>query len=74
MTGAQIEMVGVGEDDLRVEIFDDVLGYGLDGGSGADGHKHWSLDSAVGQLQLRAATARLRGVFNLKAKGHLALL
>jgi hypothetical protein len=37
-------MVGIGENDLRVQLFEQMLGNGLDGTGGAYWHERWSLD------------------------------
>src|ERR1700681_1448654 len=45
--GAEIEMVGVVEQDLNVEFVENVLGDAFDGGQGADGHEDGSFNLSV---------------------------
>jgi hypothetical protein len=48
VAGAQIEMVGVAEDDFCAEGLERVLGDGFDGSLCADGHKDGGLDGLMG--------------------------
>ena len=66
VAGAEIEMIGIAEDDLRAEGFEDVLRDGFDGAGCADGHEDRSFDGLVGKMQLRAASAGLSGVENVE--------
>ena len=56
VAGAEIEMVGVAEDDLRAQRFEHVLRYGLDGAGSADGHEDWSFNGLVRQVHLTASS------------------
>jgi hypothetical protein len=57
VAGAQVEVIGIAENDFRTEGFESVLGDGFDGAGSADGHEDRSLDSAVGEMELGAAAA-----------------
>ena len=57
VAGAQVEVIGVAEDDFGAERFERVLGDGFDGAGGADGHEDRGLDGAVGKMKLGAAAA-----------------
>jgi hypothetical protein len=57
VSGAEIEVIGVAENDFCAEGFERVLGDGLDGSGGADGHEDGGLDSAVRQMELGATAA-----------------
>jgi len=70
MPGAQIQVVRVGEDDLRAERLHHALLHGLDGRSCTDGHKDRRLHGAVRQRENAATAARRRGVFGLKGERH----
>ncbi len=52
---AQIEVIGVAEDDLCAERFERVLRDGLDSALGADGHEDWCFDGLVRQDEAPAA-------------------
>ncbi len=70
MSGTQIKMISVGEDDFRAEIFERLLGKGFDGGLRAHGHEERSFDGAVGRGQAAAARARRIGLRYFKRKVH----
>jgi len=53
-------VVGVAEDDLRADVFEDGLGDGLDGSLGAYGHEDGCLYGLMGQME--ACTAGAGGV------------
>ena len=57
VAGTQIEMIGVGEDDFRAELFECFLRQGFDGSLRAHGHEERSLDGAVGGGEAAAARA-----------------
>ena len=57
MAGAEIEVIGVAEDDLRAEVFEGLLRDGFDGALSSDGHEDGGFDGAVGQVDARAAGA-----------------
>jgi hypothetical protein len=48
VAGAQVEMVGVAEDDFCAEGLERVLGDGFDGSLRADGHEDGGLDGLMG--------------------------
>jgi hypothetical protein len=67
--GPKIEMVGIAENDLGAEFFEDVLRNGLYGSHGSNGHKDRRLDDAV--RQLHAAYAGLSvASFDCEGKRH----
>jgi len=70
VAGAQIEMIGIGEDDFRAEFFEGFLREGFDGSLRADGHEEGSLDRAVRRGQASAACTRRVGLRNFKRKIH----
>jgi len=72
VAGTQIEMVGVGEDDLRIELFEILLCLALDRRRGPDRHEGRRLDQAVRRPQLSPASAGRIGRENLKMKTHPA--
>jgi hypothetical protein len=74
MAGAEIQMVGVAEDDLRAEGLEDVLGNGFDGAGSADGHEDRGLDCLVGQMEGRAASAGRGCVEHVEVEAHLLIL
>lgn len=47
MPWPQVQMIGIGKNDLRFCIFELVRRQGLDGGLGADRHEGWGFDLAV---------------------------
>jgi hypothetical protein len=57
VAGAEVEVVGVAEDDLGANFFEDGLGDGLDGALGSDGHEDGCLYGLVGQVKAGAAGA-----------------
>ena len=57
VAGAEIEVVGVAENDLRAERLKDVLRNGFHAAGGADGHEDRSFDGLMRQIDLRAAAA-----------------
>ncbi len=63
MAGAQEEVVGVGEDDRRVEIVPEVaLGEAFDGGLGADRHEDGGGDVAMFGVEDAGARASFRDI------------
>src|SRR5713226_605958 len=71
--GTQIEMIGVGEDDFRAELFESFLGEALDGCLSPHGQEKRGLDDAVGRGQAATTRASRIGLRNLKGKIHLRL-
>jgi hypothetical protein len=61
VAGAQIEVIGVAEDDFRAERFQRVLRDGLDRAGGAYRHEDRGLYGAVGQIKASTAPAGLGG-------------
>ena len=74
VTGAQVEVVRVAENDFGAEGFKRVLGDGLDGAGGADGHEDRRLDGPVGQMELGAASAGLGFREDVEGQGHPLIL
>src|SRR4051812_41610001 len=69
MSRPKIKMVGVAEDDLSAEFFENVLRHSLDARDRADGHEDGRFNDAVGQLQ--AADTRFAiGSFDCEFQGH----
>ena len=67
---AQVQVVGVGQDDLRAAVLQLVGRHGLDAGLGAHGHEDGRFDHAVGRVQPAATRARLlANVQQFKFKG-----
>ena len=62
VTGAQVEVIGVAENDLGAERFNHVLRYGFDAAGRADRHEDRSFHHLVRQVHLRAAAAGPGGV------------
>lgn len=61
-SGPQIQVIGVAEQNLNAELFEDILGNGFDRCRGADGHKDGSFNFAVGRGQARRAGGSGAGV------------
>ncbi len=70
---AEIEMVGVVEQNLNVEFFEHVLRYAFDRGDGTDRHEDGSPDLSV-RSEEAASPRRAASGFNLKGKGHGELI
>jgi len=74
VTGAQVEVIGVAEDDFGAERFEDVLRYGFDGAGCADRHKDGRFDRGMRQNDA-SATAAGGGFGNeIEAEAHLRIL
>ncbi len=74
VAGAQVEVIGVAEDDFGAQGFEDVLGNGLDGAGGADGHEDGGFDGLMGQHDLGAAAALIRAVEEVEGESHSLIL
>src|ERR1700681_4530141 len=74
MPGAQVEMIGICENDFRAEFFERFLRQGFDGSLRSHGHEERSLDGAVGRGQAAAAAARRVGLRYFIGKIHLRLI
>ncbi|SPF44226.1 conserved hypothetical protein [Candidatus Sulfopaludibacter sp. SbA4] len=60
VAGAQVEMVGVGQQDFHAEVFGEIaLGETFDGGLRAYGHEDGGFDGAVGGVQEAGAGTRV---------------
>ena len=68
--GAQIEVVGVAENDLRAQRFEHVLGDGLDRSGRADRHEDRGFDGLMGQIEPRAAAAGGRFPDDFELEAH----
>jgi hypothetical protein len=78
VAGAEIEVVGVGKDDLGsamvvAEGFEGVLRDGLDGGGGANGHEDGCFDGAVREMERGSAEVAVGGA-EVEAKRHRLLI
>src|SRR5258708_2922803 len=71
VAGAQIKMIGIGEDDFRAEFFERFLGQSFDGSLCANGHEEGRLDGAMRRGQAATARASRIGLRNRKGKIHL---
>ena len=60
VAGAQVEVVGVAEDQVGAEGEQVLLAQGLHRGLGAHGHEDRGLDDAVGRVQEAGTRARAR--------------
>ena len=71
---AEVEMVGVAEDDLCAEGFERVLRNGFDRACGADGHEDRGFDGLVGQMDLRATSAGRCRMKEVEREAHWTIL
>lgn len=69
VSGAEIEMIGVAENDLRVEFFEEILRDTFYRADGANGHKHWCFDDAVRESETSGAGETVSG-FNCEGEGQ----
>lgn len=68
MTRTKEEMVGIGEDDRRVDLGFQIAGHDpFDGGLSADGHEDGSRNGAVGSVEGASASASV-GAFGFEVK------
>ena len=67
-------MIGVAEDDLGAERFNDVLRNGFDGSSSADRHENRRFDGLMGQMDLRAPAARVGCMDKVEVETHVTIL
>ncbi len=74
MAGAEVEVVGIAEDDLRAEVFEDVLRDGLDGALGADGHEDGGFNDLMGKVDAGTAGAGRGSREEFEAQGHLFIV
>ena len=68
VTRTQDEMVGIGEDDRRVDLGFEIAGHDpFDGGLRADGHEDGRRDGTVGSVE-GASTSASMGAFGFEVK------
>ena len=65
----QIEVIGVAEDDLRAEFFENVLRDSLNACDRANRHEHWSFNDAVRELHSSEASLAVTG-FHCERERH----
>ena len=71
VAGAQIEVVGVGEEDGDAKVVGEIaLRESFDGGLGADGHEDGGFDGSVRRVEQSGAGASV-GAFGLEFEGDL---
>jgi len=70
MTGAQVEMVGVAEDDLCAQILKDVLRNGFYCALSAYGHEDRGFHGLVGEMDAGAPGAAGMSAEEFETKGH----
>jgi hypothetical protein len=66
----QIEVIGVAEENLYAEFFENVLRYALDRAQRSDGHKDGSLDFTVGCEDSAQAGGTVSGSYGENACCH----
>ncbi len=69
----QVEMVGIAEEELNAQFFQQMLRDSLDRALGADRHEDRRLDRSVRERQSRPAPGAARFV-DLKLQGHLMIV
>ncbi len=69
VAGPQVKMIGVAENDVGAELFEDVLRDSLNAGDGTDGHEDWRLDDAVRQLHASETCTAVAG-FETEGERH----
>jgi hypothetical protein len=74
VAGAEIEVIGVAENDFGAKGLQDVLGDGFDGAGCADGHEDGGLNGLVGKDELRAAAAGFGLVEQVELETHSTIL
>ena len=72
VTGTQIKMIGVGENNFGAEGFEGFLGESLNGRGGANGHEGRRFDDAMRRGEKAAPRASGIGVLNFEGKTHFA--
>ncbi len=70
----KIKMIGIAENDLCAERFDDVLRHGLHAAGRSHRHEHGSFHGLMRQLHLRAPSAGLRCVQQVECEAHFVIL
>ena len=74
VAGAQVEMIGVAEDDFRAEGFEHILRDGFDGALRADGHEDGRFDGLMREDETAAAAAGWGFGEELEERGHVSIL
>jgi hypothetical protein len=74
MSGAKVKMVGVAENNLRAEFFEDFLGHSFNAACRSHRHEHRGFDGLVRQVHLRAASTVRRGIEQIECKAHFVIL
>src|SRR5581483_7927020 len=72
MPGAQIQMIRVGEDELRAKFLERFVAQPFDRGLRADGHKDGRFDGTVRSREHTAAGAGAVGLQHLEGEAHLS--
>ena len=70
VTGTQVEMISICENDSCAELFECFLRQGFDGSLRAHGHEGGCLDGSMGRAQASAACTRRIGLRYFKGKLH----
>jgi len=60
-------VIGIAQDNLRTQLFQDVLRHALDGSQRADRHEHWGFNGTVGGDQA-AKAGWASGLVNLQLR------
>jgi hypothetical protein len=68
-SGAQVEVIGVAEENLHAQFFENVLRHCLHRTHGAHGHENWRLDFAMRSEQASQARGA-GGLLYLELRGH----
>ena len=74
VSGPQIKMIGIAENDLRAKRFERVLRHGLHAAGGAHRHEHRRLHGLMRQMQLPAPAAVFRRVEQVECEAHFVIL
>ena len=67
--GSQVEMIGIAQQNLDAEFFQQILRNAFDAGKRAHRHEDWGFDFSVGSEQA-AFAGRARSGVNLELQGH----
>ena len=74
VAGAQIQVIGIAEDDFRAEGFEHVLRNGFDCSLGADGHEDGCFDGLMGEDETGAPATCGGCGEELEGRGHSTIL
>ena len=58
----QVQMIGIGQDDLRAEVFQIPMRYGLDSTLRADSHESGRVDNAVRRREYATSRSAVRRI------------